>query len=100
LAKLNLVKLPAILYLTRSVHFNCCLVRIHQDVLSLFCSHGVPQDDWTALMRASSHGHSDAIQLLLSAGAKVDLQDDVRCSIFVLQTSWTACTCPPRQFTL
>jgi len=54
----------------------------------------------TALMCASLEGHSDAAHILLSAGAKVDLQDKVKCSIWVLQTPWTACTCPPRQFTL
>ena len=40
----------------------------------------------TALMRASQRGHSDAIRALVSAGARVDLQDEVRC-ICVLQTS-------------
>jgi len=51
-------------------------------------------------MRASDDGNSDAVRALVSAGARVDLQDEVRCSICVLQISWTACTCPPRQFTL
>ena len=37
-------------------------------------------------MEASSNGHSDAIKVLLSAGAQIDLQDKVRRSICVLQT--------------
>jgi len=73
---------------------------MHQHVLSLFCCHCVPQDGMTALMWASWEDHSDAARILVSAGAKVDLQEEVRCSICVLQTPWTACTCPPRQFTL
>ena len=40
----------------------------------------------TALMWASWGGHSDAARILLSAGAKVDLQEEVRYSICVLQT--------------
>jgi len=40
----------------------------------------------TALMWASWAGHTDAARILLSAGAKVDLQDMVRYSICVLQT--------------
>ena len=41
-------------------------------------SHSVPQDGWTALMLASDSGHTDVVQLLLSSGAQVDLQDGVR----------------------
>ena len=88
-----------ICYLTWSVHSNCCLF-VHQHVLSLFWSHSVPQRGSTALMYASRKGHSDAARALVSAGARVDLQDEVRCSICVLRSSWTACTCPPGQFTL
>ena len=41
-------------------------------------SHSVPQIGRTALMRASGSGHTDVVQLLLSSGALVDLQDKVR----------------------
>ena len=40
-----------------------------------------PQDGQTALMLASDGGHIDVVQLLLSSGAQVDLQDEVRHSI-------------------
>ena len=40
--------------------------------------HFVSQDGWTALMLASDSGHTDVVQLLLSSGAQVDLQDEVR----------------------
>ena len=32
----------------------------------------------TALLRASGSGHTDVVQLLISSGAQVDLQDMVR----------------------
>ena len=38
-------------------------------------SHSVPQGGKTALMWASFSGHTDVVQLLLSSGAQVDLQD-------------------------
>ena len=41
-------------------------------------SHSVPQDGETALMWASESGRTDVVQLLLSSGAQVDLQDKVR----------------------
>ena len=44
-------------------------------------SHSVPQIGWTALMLASVSGHTDVVQLLLSSGALVDLQDKVRHNI-------------------
>ena len=47
-------------------------------------SHSVPQDGWTALMLASDSGHTDVVQLLLSSGAQVDLQDKVRHNINLL----------------
>ena len=62
------------------------LVHIHQHVLSLLCSHYVSQDGRTALMWACWEGHSDAACILITAGAQVDLQDKVRCSICVIQT--------------
>ena len=46
--------------------------------------HSVPQDGWTALMLASDSGHTDVVQLLLSSGAQVDLQDEVRHKINLL----------------
>ena len=47
-------------------------------------SYSVPQDGWTALMLASDSGHTDLVQLLLSSGAQVDLQDKVRHNINLL----------------
>ena len=47
----------------------CCFARL--SVLS-------PQDCQTALMLASYSGHTEVVQLLLSSGAKVDLQNKVR----------------------
>ena len=44
-------------------------------------SHSVPQNGMTALMWASGSGHTDVVQLLLSSGAKVDLQTEVRNNI-------------------
>ena len=41
----------------------------------------VPQDGWSALMLASDSGHTNIVQLLLSSGTKVDLQNKVRYSI-------------------
>ena len=41
-------------------------------------SHSVPQLGSTALMEASVSGYTDVVQLLLSSGAQVDLQDEVR----------------------
>ena len=53
--------------------FNCLY---HCDSTALF--HGVPQYGWTALMLASEEGHTDVVQLLLSHGAQVELQEMVR----------------------
>jgi len=44
-------------------------------------SHCVPQDGFTGLMGASKSGHTDVVQLLLSSGSKVDLQNKVRHSV-------------------
>ena len=44
-------------------------------------SHSVPQSGRTALMWASDSGCTDVVQLLLSSGAQVDLQDKVRHNI-------------------
>ena len=35
-------------------------------------------------MQASFYGHTDTVGVLVSAGAHVDLQEKVRCSICVL----------------
>ena len=40
-----------------------------------------PQDGQTALMLASDSGHIVVVQLLLSNGAQVDMQDKVRHSV-------------------
>ena len=44
-------------------------------------SHSVPQWGETALMKASGRGHTAVVQLLLSSGAQLDLQDNVRHNI-------------------
>ena len=44
-------------------------------------SHCVPQNGLTALMWASGKGHTGVVQLLLTSGAQVDLQDQVRHNI-------------------
>ena len=44
-------------------------------------SHSVPQWGENALMLASGSGHTAVVQLLLSSGAQVDLQDKVRHNI-------------------
>ena len=40
-------------------------------------SHCVPQNGLTALMCASDKGHTAVVQLLLTSGAQVNLQDAV-----------------------
>jgi ankyrin repeat protein len=37
-----------------------------------------PQDEYTALMRASEEGHVDNVKLLLGAGADKELRNKVR----------------------
>ena len=37
-----------------------------------------PQNGQSALMLASNSGHTDMVQLLLSSGAKIDMQNKVR----------------------
>ena len=58
--------------------FHCFLVPCSSHVIVTHC---VPQLGETALMRASDSGHTDVVQLLLSSGAQVDLQDKVRHNI-------------------
>jgi len=57
--------------------YTLIIVHIHQHVLSLIYSHCVPQNGMTALMWASSNGHTDVVHALLSGGAQPDLQDEV-----------------------
>ena len=45
--------------------------------------HFFSQDGWTALMCAIYHGHTALVQMLLSSGAQVDLQDKVRHIMFL-----------------
>ena len=51
--------------------FKCGL----QDYVIVYLS---PQNGQTALMLAGNSGHTDVVQLLLSSGAKIDLQNKVR----------------------
>ena len=56
---------------------------INNSICVLFCETFAiirlsPQDCQTALMLASDSGHTEVVQLLLSSGAKVDLQNKVR----------------------
>ena len=37
-----------------------------------------PQNGQSALMLATNSGHTDVVQLLLSSGAKIDMQNKVR----------------------
>ena len=60
-------------YITASVQLY---IQFSHSVYTL--PHSVSQDGWTALMLASDSGHTDVVQLLLSSGAQVDLQDKVR----------------------
>ena len=53
-------------------------VEVADLVVSMCC---VPQDGFTGLMGASRSGHTDVVQLLLSSGSKVDLQNKVRNSV-------------------
>jgi len=71
---------------SREVHIQLLPCSYSSTYVALFCSHLVPQDGWTALMYASQKGHTDAARTLVSTGARVDLQDEVRRSICVLQT--------------
>ena len=49
--------------------------------LTYYLSHCITQDGFTALMGASKSGHTDVVQLLLSSGSKVDLQNKVGKSV-------------------
>ena len=77
----SMVSLTAssIYYLTASVHLSI-VFSMFITCDSTVLSHCVPQDGWTALGLASDNGHTDVVQLLLSSGAQVDLQDKVRCN--------------------
>ena len=66
-------------------------------------SHSVPQHGETALMVANLSGRTDMVQLFLSSGAQVDLQNKVRHNINIsrtllkdtpeLRTPWLIRTC-------
>ena len=47
-------------------------------MIATVLSHCVPQSGDTALMRASLYGESEVVRELLSGGAQVDLQTEVR----------------------
>ena len=53
----------------------------------LWNTHYVPQNGFTPLMGASKSGRTDVVQLLLSSGSKVDLQNKVRSSVNLWLTS-------------
>ena len=38
----------------------------------------IPQDGWTALIWASLKGHADVVQDLITGGAQVNLQNEVK----------------------
>ena len=59
----------------------CCVSNLHSLTLTYYLSHCVTQDGFTGLMGASRSGHTDVVQLLLSSGSKVDLQNKVRHSV-------------------
>ena len=48
---------------------------------NIYLTHFILQNGWTALMRASDSGFTDVVRELLSGGAQIDLQDEVRHSI-------------------
>ena len=58
--------------------FTLFLVSCSSHVMLTVLSHSVPKDGWSALMWGSRSGHTDVVQLLLSSGAQVDLQEMVR----------------------
>ena len=55
------------------IQYVCCQVCKTYAIIRLS-----PQDCQTALMLASDSGHTEVVQLLLSSGAKVDVQNKVR----------------------
>ena len=57
-------------------------------MILIVLSDSVPQWGGTALMEASGSGHTNVVQLLLSSGAQMDLQDEVRHNIKLLVTSF------------
>ena len=56
---------------TSQYNTSCTTVNSHPNV------HCIPQDSWTALMLASFFGHQKVVDLLINAGAAVDVQDEV-----------------------
>ena len=51
-------------------------------------SYSVPQYGMTACMWASLRGHTDVVQLFLSSGIQVDLQDKVSTSLPISETAF------------
>ena len=63
-------------------HGNTFLCKLHHShVIVTVLSHCVPQNGMTALIWASHRGETEVVQELLSSGAKVDLQNEVRHNI-------------------
>ena len=69
--------------------YTFSLFHLHHVIFTVL-SHSVPQRGWTALMWASDSGHTDVVQLLLSSGALVDLQTEVRHNIKYLYLNYSA----------
>ena len=66
--------------ITVRLHFLNCL--FPHSLLWWYClAHFVSQDGWSALMLTSDSGHTDIVLLLLSSGAKLNLQNKVGHSI-------------------
>ena len=59
----------------------CSYMLFTSHVIVAVFSHCVPQDSDTALMVASRNGYPEVVRELLSGGAQVDLQDEVRHNI-------------------
>ena len=73
------------------IHIDTAHVLLNQHVFSLFCSHCVPQDGWTALMLAIFWRHTDVVHALLSGGAQPDLQNKVSTAHIEMPTLLQPC---------
>ena len=47
------------------------------------CTLYIPQDGWTALIKASFNGHHKVVDLLTNAGAAVNIQAEVSVHVIV-----------------